>query len=314
MSPLPNVANETSRLTEVVARLSALLGARSGDITPLERGLTNRSFRVTFGGSDYVVHMSGPGAEELGIDRDTECSANKSAGALGIAPPVATMLHQPHCLVTLYIEGESPTAEELSGPLLPEAARVFKRLHHSGKQWETSFDPYATVERYGGLARAYGREVEGFKESLKRARSIQKAVARHPEHQPVSCHNDPLTDNFIKSVDGLMMADWEYAGMGDPFFDLGAFSVNNGLGPDGEERLLDEYFGEPPTPRRRAALRLMRYMSDFRDGLWACVQQGISKEGLAVDLDELAQTHLTRMRELGGDPSFRDSLKAASAR
>ena len=139
---------ETPHLTEVVARLAALLGPRTGEARSLERGLTNRSFKVTFGGSDYVVHMSGPGSDKLGIDRNTECVANKSAGALGIAPPVATMLHEPHCLVTLYIEGEAPTAAELSGQLLPEAARTLRTLHRSGKQWDTHFDPYATVERY----------------------------------------------------------------------------------------------------------------------------------------------------------------------
>jgi thiamine kinase-like enzyme len=304
----------TSRLTEVVARLAALLGARTGDPQPLERGLTNRSFKITLGGSEYVVHMSGPGSDQLGIDRDTECAANKSAGALGIAPPVATLLHEPHCLVTLFIDGDPPTAAELSGPMLPEAARTLRRLHRSGKQWETTFDPYRTVERYGDLARAYGKEVSDFKDILKQTRAIHKAVARHPEHGPAPCHNDLLTDNFFKSPDGLMLADWEYAGMGDPFFDLASFAANNDLEPSEEERLLDEYFGEPPTPRRRGALLLMRFMSDLRDGLWACVQKGISGDKLDVDLDEFADRHLSRVRELGEDPRFRDSLKAASAR
>jgi thiamine kinase-like enzyme len=297
-----------------VARLAALLGGRTGDITPLERGLTHRSYKVMFGGNEYVVHLSGQGAQELGIDRDTECSANKSAGALGIAPPVATMLHEPHCLVTLYIEGEPPTAKDLRGPLLPELARALRRLHGSGKRWEHTFDPYETVERYGELARSYGKEIEDFKNSLKLARAIQKSLARQPEHAPAPCHNDLGSDNFIRSLDGLMLTDWEYAGMGDPFFDLGNFSANLELEASDEERLLQEYFGEEATPRRRAALRLMRFMSHFRDGLWACVQKGISEEGVEVDLDEFSDLHLSRMREIGSDPSFRDSLKAASAR
>ena len=42
-------------LTEVVARLSALLGPRQGGVEALEGGITNRNFRVNFGGSDFVV-------------------------------------------------------------------------------------------------------------------------------------------------------------------------------------------------------------------------------------------------------------------
>ena len=49
--------------------------------------------------------------------------------------------------------------------------------------------------------------------------------------------------------------DWEYAGMNDRYFDLGNLAVNNELGHDDELRLLEAYFGEPPTAaaHRRAA-------------------------------------------------------------
>ena len=39
------------------------------------------------------------------------------------------------------------------------------------------------------------------------------------------CHNDLLAANFIQDGDRLWIVDWEYAGMGDPFFDLGNFAV-----------------------------------------------------------------------------------------
>ena len=61
------------------------------------------------------------------------------------------------------------------------------------------------------------------------------------------CHNDLLTANFIlDDGDVLRIIDWEYAGMGDRYFDLGNFAVNNELDDEDEERLLDAYFGEPP--------------------------------------------------------------------
>ena len=36
--------------------------------------------------------------------------------------------------------------------------------------------------------------------------------------------------------------DYEYAGMGDLFFDLGNLAVNNGLDYTARERLLEHYF------------------------------------------------------------------------
>ena len=73
-------------LTEVVARLSALLGPRQGPVEPLEGGITNRNFRVNFAGQDYVVRLPGKRTELLGIDREAECVATKSAAELGIGP------------------------------------------------------------------------------------------------------------------------------------------------------------------------------------------------------------------------------------
>ena len=46
-------------LTEVVARLAALLGPRDGTVVQLEGGITNRNFRVNFGGTYYVVRLPG---------------------------------------------------------------------------------------------------------------------------------------------------------------------------------------------------------------------------------------------------------------
>ena len=39
--------------------------------------------------------------------------------------------------------------------------------------------------------------------------------------------------------------------MGDRWFDLGNFAVNNELDDDQEEQLLEAYFGEPPDQRRQ---------------------------------------------------------------
>src|SRR4051795_8123871 len=91
-------------LTEVVARLAAVLGPRQGGVRPLDGGITNRNFKVNFGGDEYVVRLPGKDTGKLGIDRDAECSANTKAAKLGIAPGVAAMLHDPPSLVTCFIE------------------------------------------------------------------------------------------------------------------------------------------------------------------------------------------------------------------
>ena len=92
----------------------------------------------------------------------------------------------------------------------------------------------------------------------------------------MGCHNDLLSANFLSDGKHLRIVDWEYAGMGDRFFDLGNFTVNNELGADDQDRLLSAYFDDPPTPARRAALGLFRYLSDFREAMWGLVQTALS--------------------------------------
>jgi thiamine kinase-like enzyme len=139
-----------------------------------------------------------------------------------------------------------------------------------------------------------------------------KAIRRHPEHQPLPCHNDLLTANFLHDGRKIVIVDWEYAGMGDRYFDLGNFSVNNELGDADEERLLDAYFGELPTPRRKAALKLFRFMSDFREAMWGVIQTTVSD--LDFDFQAYADKHFKRLAETSADDRFRGWIKEAGGR
>ena len=299
-------------LTEVVARVTALLGPRSGSVIQLEGGITNRNFRVNFGGTDYVVRLPGKRTEILGIDRTAECIANKAAAELGMAPKVAAMFEEPSCLVTMFIDGRELSADELRRPeVLAEIARDLRQFHDSDTELPTDFDSFRLVEEYAASGRANGSEPpEGYDQALAVAGRIEKAVRRLDDHQPVPAHNDLLTANFLRDADGhIQLIDWEYAGMGDRWFDLGNFAVNNEFGDDHEEQLLEAYFGEAPDERRRATLKLFRFMSDFREAMWGVVQDGVSE--LDFDFRDYAQKHFDRLERARGDSRFEGWIEAA---
>src|SRR5215213_7772444 len=298
-------------LTEVVARLAAVLGPRQGGVRPLEGGITNRNYRINFGGDEYVVRLPGKDTNLLGIDREAERLATKRAAELGIGPKVAAMFEEPPCLVTCFVEGRELTSEELRRQdLLAEVARGLRAFHDSGLELPTEFQVYDIVREYAEVARSRGGELPGgFDAALERAGQIVKAVADHPEHRARANHNDLLAANFLQSPDGVVIVDWEYAGMGDPFFDLGNFAVNNELDDMDAERLLEAYFGGPATPRRSAALNLFRFMSDFREAMWGVVQTSVSE--LDFDFRGYADKHFARLEATGGDARFRTWLEEA---
>jgi thiamine kinase-like enzyme len=298
-------------LTEVVARLAALLGPREGTVVQLEGGITNRNFRVNFGGTDYVVRLPGKRTALLGIDREAECIANKAAAELGMAPQVAALLDEPSALVTAFVSGREMKADELREPeTIAEVAHDLRKLHDSGTELPSGFDSFRLVEEYAKTGREHGSESPaGYDDALEAAHAIEAAVRDQPGHEPVPAHNDLLPANFLRDGERMQLIDWEYAGMGDRWFDLGNFAVNNELGDEQEAQLLEAYFGEPPDARRRATLKLFRFMSDFREAMWGVVQAGVSE--LDFDFREYAQKHFDRLEKARSDPRFAGWIEEA---
>ena len=289
---------DLSQLAETVERLSATLGPAAGEPVPLEGGITNRNYRMRFGDREVVVRMPGKDTGLLGIDRGAERAANECAARAGVAPGVAAMLEDPPCLVTEFVEGEAMNAEQLRRPeRLGEVAEALRALHGCGEQLPSAFSAFRVVETYAERARSRGAEVPAaYGPAHERAAAIEAGLSARGE-AAVPCHNDLLAANFIDSPEGLRIVDWEYAGMGDRWFDLGNFAVNNELGPEGEERLLAAYLGRAPEDGDLQALRSMRFMSDFREAMWAVLQGTLSD--LEFDFAAYAAKHFKRLEDFG---------------
>ena len=89
--------------------------------------------------------------------------------------------------------------------------------------------------------------------------------------------------------------------MGDIFFDLGNFAVNQSLDAERCLLLLQYYFGEV-RPADIAHLHLMRLASDLRESFWGFLQLGISE--LDFDYREYAHHHLNRFLQNVATSSF----------
>jgi thiamine kinase-like enzyme len=210
----------------------------------------------------------------------------------------------------VFVEGDGLDPADLRRPaMLTDVARSLRAIHDLGEPLPTSFNSFRVVETYAETAGARGADVpDAYGKAQRHARSIEAALSG-PEHEPVPCHNDLLAANFIRGTEHLWIVDWEYAGMGDRYFDLANFAVNNGLGEAGELDLLESYFAEPPSARRVATLRLMKFMSDFREAMWGVVQTALSE--LDFDFQAYARKHFERMLATAAHPDFATWLEEA---
>lgn len=299
-----------SPLADILGPISARLGELEGEPVPLSGGIANRNYKVRFAGSDLVVRLPGKDSELLGIDRAAEKAAGELAARAGVGPAVVALFDDPPCLVTEFVNGEPMRAEELREPAtLAEAAAAMRALHACEERLPVEFSSFRVVEAYAARLADRGAEVPGSYEWAMAAAHRIEATLVGPEHEPVPCHNDLLAANFIRSPRGLQLVDWEYAGMGDRYFDLGNFAVDNDLGPEQEAELLAAYFESPASGCRLATLRLMRFMSDFRAAMWGALQSTISD--LDFDFDGYCAEHFDRLRAAAADGRLEALLEEA---
>jgi thiamine kinase-like enzyme len=246
-------------------------------VEPLGGGITNHNFKATVGDDMFVIRIGGKNTELLGIDREHEHAASLAAAALGVGPEVVAFVDG--CLVTRFIAGHGVAPEGLA----PAAVGQILRLVHHGPPFPARFDAFRVVEAYRRTAEEHGVAIPAaYAAAARRAEAIEP-TSRGRALRP--CHNDLLNANFIDDGSRLRIVDWEYAGMGDPYFDLGNFAGNHSLDEHGERALLEVYSGQAGD-EALAAVRDMRFMSDFREAMWGLVQQAISD----VDFDFAAYT------------------------
>src|ERR1700720_500027 len=237
-----------------VDAVDRLWPGRQAVVTPLDGGITNRNFKVEVDGAAYVLRMGGAKTGLLGIDRAVEHAASLRAEEIGVGPQVVDFVASEGWLVTRFINGRPIPIEEMRSPAtLPRVAEALRMLH-SARAIPGRFDSFAVVDSYRDEAEANGVRIP---EEFARAREVAERIRAARGPQPlVPCHNDLLNANFLD--DGaIRIVDWEYAGMGDRFFDLANFSVNHEFEVDDDRRLLAAYFGDA-READLAALRLMR--------------------------------------------------------
>ncbi len=244
---------------------------------PLTGGITNRNYRVAVDHEVFVVRVPAESGSLLGIDRRMEREASRLAAAAGVGPDVIAFVEP------------------------------VRRIHQAGSI-ASAFSPFRVVEAYALTALRHGGRLPVAHE---RAQAVAVAIERALSPQPpVLCHNDLLNANFIDDGVSIRIVDWEYAGMGDRFFDFGNFAVNHQLTEDDEASLLMAYFGRVAASQY-ARLRLMRLMSDYREAMWGVLQQAISE--LDFDFTGYAAKHFDRLLAGAADPHFPDWLELAGA-
>jgi len=263
-------------LQPILHRVPQFASARELAVSELSGGITNKNYKVVADGEAYVLRMGGNETRYLGIDRKVEYGCTLAASRVGVAPEPVAFLEPEGYLVTRFISGPGIPADQIGTEANIRRVVASLKRYHALDHFPGAFSPFRVAEAYEKTARSFNVNLpEKMDWYLEKAHEIERAMYRAP-FIPRPCHNDLLNANFIDDGTRIRILDWEYAGMGDLFFDLGNFAVQHEFTEEQDEILLREYFGQP-IPAQHARLKLMKIMSDLREAMWGIVQIGVSK-------------------------------------
>ena len=276
-----------TEVDEIIKRIPEWDSADSLLIEPL-KGLTNTNYSVTVDGERFVLRVSGQNTGQLGINRNYEIEVLSAVSEAGIGAQVEYYLLPEGHLVTRYIDGRHLTLEEYrTRGSLQRIVSTVKRLHELPLV-KATFSPFRRVERYAEQAQSMGVSLPSdLGEMLERAEKIEieQACDTYPWRR--FCHNDLFYVNVLD--DGrIRFIDWEFAGVGDIYYDLAtltyAYDSADTLSRDLQEHMLECYF-EDVSRENWARLEGMKYMLMFFTAMWGLLQQGMQNSGLVREVE-----------------------------
>ncbi len=255
--------------TQARARLrdgNATASLAEGRFERIERGLANHAWRVTAAtGPSRFVRLASATTGEVGADLHAEASVLRQVAAAGLAPGVVHCDPASRLLVTEWIEGIPGDSAALGrATVITLVAQALQQLH-------------ALAPATGLREVSFERQAGRLQAALPGAMDAPVLDATAPGvftalgamlRPRVLCHHDVHGGNMvIDPALRLWLVDWEYAGLGDPAFDLASFASQHGLSP-AESRLLHASYveagGEVPWPR----LVLAGWAFDYVQWLW----------------------------------------------
>jgi thiamine kinase len=240
------------------------------DIEPIKHGLTNRSWLVSTDADRFVVRISDVrSAQQLQIDRNSEAVVLEVVARAGIGPPVLRCDPVRGLLVTRYLGATWTEQDAQSDENIDRLADVLRRLHAleipGGVR---TVDLASTVHGYLGTLDARGIH-GGLTSPALRRRADETAMQLQRGSTRRLCHNDVHHLNIVAG-DPIRLIDWEYAGIGEPLFDLASVCVYHRYERSQRERLLSAYAASSATISWQR-LELACWLFDYIRELWIAV-------------------------------------------
>lgn len=188
------------------------------NIRPLPDGLNNQCYLLQLDSGNYVLRVEGKNSEALNVDRNSEFRLHNWLHEHHLAPTIHYRDANKRYWIRDYVVGCALTKQDLTLANLHSMLSYLQNVHQ--------LQPLENIPVISVTAKAeyfwnlIAQQTENT-ELLALKEQCQIRFAGFPEGELCLCHMDPLPANWIKTdQDTLVLLDWEYAGIGHPYWDL----------------------------------------------------------------------------------------------
>ncbi|MGK0498413.1 MAG: thiamine kinase [Oceanicoccus sp.] len=276
-------------------------------VKPLGNGLTNQSYCVQSPHSQWVLRINANHSHSLDINRQSELQAMSLAADEGITPHCHYSDPHQRYLLTEYIDGEHWSLEKsqsVAGG--QQLAQLLQKIHQL-PAITAMLDVREKIEKYWqgiDMHSDMAMQLHALTDQLEHhIVASQRLFSTQDNARLCLCHNDLLTENLIIKNESLYAIDWEYAAMGDPFFDLAVICEGQQLDDSTAKQLLVAYLGRSFNKQDLQRLAHQRVIYSYLALLWYALQ--LTQLSATVNKDDtlaavMASCSPTKLLQLKG--------------
>lgn len=293
------------RLAETLARFAPCLGAGAEAsplvppiLMPMHLAVDAHPFQLQGPGGRFFLKLTAEDMRPM-IAFDQAERASRLAGARGIGPALLAADEALGALLFAWAgapEGRMPQRGDFDDPALLPAVLAAKRAWHASPPLGFPLDPFARLRAHHAAWVAAGPGLPApasLPLLLAWAARIEAALAAGGI-DAVPLHGENTIGNLLRQADGaVLLVDFDHAGDGDRFYDLGALSLELCSFDEEVESLVEAYLGRA-EPAAVARVHLYRMVDDLLWGLWALRAQATSPRAHAIEFYKYAQNRLLR--------------------
>ena len=241
---------------KIIKRFTEATGKQVRTCTPFKEGFCNENYNIN---DVYAFRSVLDDADET-LDYIKEKRVYDTIAPLNISEKIVYFDTKDGTKISKFVHGarhyvETPTDEQILF-----TAKTLKKLHNSGLKVPFGYQMFHRFDVYKNSLDDFQYIDEKYEKQV--IKEVRKIFAKD---KMVLCHNDLVRNNLLYKFNGLVLIDWEYAGMNNPYFDLASFISENNLNDKQAEYFLSVYFGSRLNDLKRKRVSIF---IDFLDILF----------------------------------------------